>query len=84
MRSASTSGPSTATGRQRPSVRAGKAGPVSMMGGAPSYTDAGTPFTILVGPGEFQAQMYGYAGAAVSNSTLSGKTVRATLTYLTD
>ncbi|CAO4174123.1 hypothetical protein CLBKND_02338 [Methylorubrum aminovorans] len=55
-----------------------------MMGGAPSYTDAGTPFTILVGPGEFQAQMYGYAGAAVSNSTLSGKTVRATLTYLTD
>ncbi|SEP40991.1 hypothetical protein SAMN02799625_06023 [Methylobacterium sp. UNC300MFChir4.1] len=54
----------------------------SRAGGAPSYTDFGNPFTILISDGTPTANFYTFAGAGLTNSQLSGKSIRATLTYM--
>lgn len=61
-----------------------QAGGTSRHGGAPSYTDQGSPLTILIGSGTTQANFYSFGGAGLVNSQFSGKTVRATLTYAID
>ncbi|MGY2052406.1 hypothetical protein [Methylobacterium sp. JK268] len=57
-------------------------GTSSRFGGAASYTDAGfVPFLLLSGSA---VQIYNMNGGGVSVSTLSGKSVRASLVFETD
>lgn len=63
---------------------AGATGTASRAGGSPSYTDYATPFSVLIGSGTTTANFYAYGGAGLINSQFSGKSIRATLTYITN
>ena len=53
----------------------------SSWGGAPTYTDVGSAFTIVVVGNSTNIQFYDLAGAAKSNANLSTKIIRFQLTY---
>lgn len=60
---------------------AAEAGGVSRFGGIVTYTDVGTPITLLIGDNTKAFNVYNYSGGATANSSLSGKSIRATFIY---
>jgi hypothetical protein len=65
-----------------PTACANGASSIALPGGAPAFTNQGSPLSILVTTGN-QLQFYNASGTALLNSNLSGKNARGTLVLLT-
>lgn len=61
-------------------ARTGGLSATALVGGGPSYTDYATPFTMLMDT-TGKIAFLAYGGTALTNANLSGKTIRAVLSY---